>query len=264
MTRDAPPERAHVLGGVDHERAQQQLHRPRGRSHDPELRDDLIALGLDPTTLEQDGNLNALGFDLQHSTADNLLNARRGYQIAFHAEQAGRLVPGDLQLLRARRLDGRHYLPFGERVVVRQPAADGQHPAGRPGSDERAVLEEVLPRRRDEHPRLGPLRGQPAQRPACRSAATACSRSAGSCARCCAASSAACCFSTPATSGPTRWAFDLNDLRYAVGPGLRYQTPVGPIRFDVGYQLNPIPGLLVNGAEQKRPLRFHFSIGQAF
>ena len=34
----------------------------------------------------------------------------------------------------------------------------------------------------------------------------------------------------------------LNDLRYAVGPGLRYQTPVGPIRFDFGYQLNPIPG----------------------
>ena len=26
----------------------------------------------------------------------------------------------------------------------------------------------------------------------------------------------------------------LNDLRYAVGPGLRYQTPIGPIRFDFG------------------------------
>jgi len=60
------------------------------------------------------------------------------------------------------------------------------------------------------------------------------------------------------------WAFDLHDLRYAIGPGLRYQTPIGPIRFDVGFQMNPIPGLLVNGEEQKRPLRFHFSIGQAF
>ena len=58
--------------------------------------------------------------------------------------------------------------------------------------------------------------------------------------------------------------FDLHDLRYAVGPGLRYQTPIGPIRFDVGYQLNPIPGLLVNGSEQRRRIRLHFSIGQAF
>jgi outer membrane translocation and assembly module TamA len=49
-----------------------------------------------------------------------------------------------------------------------------------------------------------------------------------------------------------------------VGAGLRYQTPVGPIRFDFGYQLNPIPGLQVNGQEQLRPWRLHFSIGQAF
>ena len=55
-----------------------------------------------------------------------------------------------------------------------------------------------------------------------------------------------------------------SDLRYAVGPGLRYQTPVGPIRFDFGYQLNPIPGLVVNGQPEKRHWRIHFSIGQAF
>jgi outer membrane translocation and assembly module TamA len=60
------------------------------------------------------------------------------------------------------------------------------------------------------------------------------------------------------------WEFKFNDLRYAVGPGLRYQTPVGPIRFDIGYQLNPIPGLLVNGEPQPRQWRMHFSIGQAF
>lgn len=61
-----------------------------------------------------------------------------------------------------------------------------------------------------------------------------------------------------------RWSFDLKGLRYDVGPGLRYQTPIGPIRADLGFQLNPIPGLLVNGEPEPRHFRFHFSIGQAF
>ena len=56
----------------------------------------------------------------------------------------------------------------------------------------------------------------------------------------------------------------LADLRYAAGLGLRYQTPVGPVRFDFGYQLNPIPGLVVNGNPESRRWRIHFSIGQAF
>ena len=60
------------------------------------------------------------------------------------------------------------------------------------------------------------------------------------------------------------WAFERGELRYAIGPGFRYQTPVGAMRIDVGYQLNPIPGLLVNGNAQTRRIRFHFSIGQAF
>ena len=60
------------------------------------------------------------------------------------------------------------------------------------------------------------------------------------------------------------WNFGLNDLRYDVGPGLRYLTPIGPIRADLGFQLNPIPGLLIDGKPETRHYRFHFSIGQAF
>jgi len=66
------------------------------------------------------------------------------------------------------------------------------------------------------------------------------------------------------TVSPQRWTFDLNDLNYAVGTGLRYQTPIGPARVDFGYQLNPIDGLQVNGEPQQRQWRVHFSIGQAF
>jgi len=50
--------------------------------------------------------------------------------------------------------------------------------------------------------------------------------------------------------------YRLDDLRYAVGPGIRYNTPVGPFRLDVGIIVDRRPG------EQFG--RVEFSIGQAF
>ena len=60
------------------------------------------------------------------------------------------------------------------------------------------------------------------------------------------------------------WTVKVSDLRYDIGPGLRYHTPVGALRVDVGFQLNPIPGLIVNGEPEPRHFRVHFSIGQSF
>ena len=36
------------------------------------------------------------------------------------------------------------------------------------------------------------------------------------------------------------------------------------LRVDLGKQLTPIPGLVINGEPEKRQWRVHFSIGQAF
>jgi outer membrane protein assembly complex protein YaeT len=50
--------------------------------------------------------------------------------------------------------------------------------------------------------------------------------------------------------------YDLGDLRVGVGPGIRYNTPVGPFRLDFGVALNPRSGDPFG--------RLDFSIGQAF
>ena len=64
---------------------------------------------------------------------------------------------------------------------------------------------------------------------------------------------------------PDEWHIGFGEVRVAAGAGVRYETPVGPIRFDFGYQLNPNPALkLATGEVNERRWRVHFSIGQAF
>jgi outer membrane protein insertion porin family len=48
----------------------------------------------------------------------------------------------------------------------------------------------------------------------------------------------------------------VNGLRYGAGAGIRYDTPVGPLRLDYGFNLDPLPG------ESRGVL--HFTLGQAF
>jgi outer membrane translocation and assembly module TamA len=48
----------------------------------------------------------------------------------------------------------------------------------------------------------------------------------------------------------------LSDLRWSAGLGLRYRTPIGPVRLDWGYVLDRQPG--------ESTYRFHLTIGHAF
>jgi outer membrane protein insertion porin family len=48
----------------------------------------------------------------------------------------------------------------------------------------------------------------------------------------------------------------VNNYSNTVGVGLRYATPIGPVRFDIGRNLNPVPGI--------NPLQYYITIGQAF
>jgi outer membrane protein assembly complex protein YaeT len=232
---------------------------------DLSLRNSLIALGLDPRTGEQNGTLNSLGFDFQHSTADNALNAHHGYQIAFHAEQAGRIVPGTFNYY-ATSIDGRHYLPIkgGERLVVATRLQIGT--ISPVGSDETNIpfskkyfLGGATSVRGWGRYEISPLSGSGL--PIGGDSLLGASAELRAVLR---GNWGGVMFLDAGNVWPGAWGMTLSDLRYAVGPGLRYQTPIGPVRFDVGYQLNPIPELLVNGEPQSRRWRIHFSIGQAF
>jgi outer membrane protein insertion porin family/translocation and assembly module TamA len=230
---------------------------------DPSTYNALIGLGLNPITGEQNGTLNSIGFDVQQSTADNLLDSHQGYQVAVHAEQAGQILPGSFKYT-AISGDARHYLPIRDNVTLAsrvqfgnlRPAANQQpnvpfsklfflggatsvrgwgryeisplSPSGMPiGGDSMFAFSEEL---------RAPLRGK----------------------------FDGVLFLDAGNVWANSWGVRLNNLRYAVGTGLRYQTPVGPIRLDFGYQLNPEPGLTVDGSPQTRRWRVHFSIGQAF
>ena len=59
------------------------------------------------------------------------------------------------------------------------------------------------------------------------------------------------------------FADDLNvlDLRPAAGFGIRYNSPFGPIRLDLGFNLDPQQ---FEGLPRERRTVFHFSLGQAF
>lgn len=50
--------------------------------------------------------------------------------------------------------------------------------------------------------------------------------------------------------------FSPTDLKYTAGLGIRYMTPVGPLRVDYGFKLNRDPGESAG--------EFHFSVGHAF
>lgn len=233
--------------------------------NDPTFRDELIALGLDPDTGEGRGQLSSLMIDAARNTTDNPIDATRGYSANVHLEKAGEWLKGDYDFYEFS-AEGRAYFSAG-RAVVALRARTGS--IGSAGNDDaqtalvpfhkRYFLGGATNMRGWGRFEVSPLSdgGLPIGGSSFASFTTELrvpiAKNFGA---------------VLFVDGGNVWTdaldFNLDDMRYSAGPGLRYNTPIGPIRLDLGYQLNPIPNLLINGELQQRRYRIHFSIGQAF
>jgi outer membrane translocation and assembly module TamA len=67
---------------------------------------------------------------------------------------------------------------------------------------------------------------------------------------------------TPGDKTPCNFNYNAQ----AIGMGVRYKTPVGPVRFDLGYALNPTRYPVQETGEtlSLRRINVFFSIGQTF
>ncbi len=70
----------------------------------------------------------------------------------------------------------------------------------------------------------------------------------------------------------------MGNFKVGLGAGIRYETPIGYLRLDIAYKLNPNDldlqtprnaflaeeGLIAPGKESLRRFNLHVSLGQAF
>ena len=226
------------------------------------IRDNLIALGLDPRTGRTRGTTAAVAFDVNRNTTNNILDANRGYVLNGHVEQAGKWLWGTYNYWEVRG-EAKHYTRVARSFVWANRVQLGTINALGGDSSvpffKRYFLGGATSIRGWGRFEVSPLSG----------------------------------FGLPIGGlsmfeGSTEirkplWgkiggvgfldfgkvandsaSFTAGDFVFAAGPGLRYLTPIGPARVDLGYQLNEIPNLRVNGKPETRHWRIHFSIGQAF
>ena len=236
-------------------------------------RDEVIAIGCDPTLGGiSSGQRSSIAVDAGRNTTGNIADAQRGYLAAIHLEQAGKWLQGDYNYYELtgegrfyRRIIGTTVLAVRGRIGSLDPLG-GQiretdlsaKTIGVPFHKRYFLGGSTNLRgwgRYDIAPLSGsglPIGGHSFMDFSAELRVPVWGKLG------------AVAFVDGGNVWMNSWDVNVNDLRYDVGSGLRYATPIGPVRFDFGYQLNPIEGLLVNGKPETRHYRLHFSIGQAF
>lgn len=225
------------------------------------FREELIALGLDPDTGRGKGTLSAFEIDFERNTSVQPLNPRQGYSVSGHLESAGSLLGGSFTYNEVLG-EVRTYLELGPRFVWANRARSGTL-AGSDGAQipfyKRYFVGGSSSVRGWGRYQVSPLSpsGLPIGGRTMMEVSTEARFGI-------AGKLSGVVFVDGGNVWREPWDVQLSDLRWAAGPGIRYDTPIGPMRFDLGLQLNPIDGLVIEGNPERRKWRVHFSIGQAF
>jgi outer membrane protein assembly complex protein YaeT len=227
---------------------------------DLDLREERIALGLDPDTGRGEGTLASLDLDIQRVAVDDAFQPTRGTVLSAHLEHAKPWLGGtyDYNEVSA---DGRVYIPIGRLVLANRLSfgiVSTDDVANMPFS-KRYFLGGATSLRGWGRYQVSPLdsQGLPIGGRSRVDASTELrfpltERLSGVF------------FVDAGGVGASDWNVEAMQLRANVGPGLAYRTPIGPIRADLGIQLTPIDGLVVNGAPANRRWRLHISFGHAY
>lgn len=216
---------------------------------------------IDPTALNElqaevtQDNLLFIQFgEIQWNTSNNLLNPTRGFILRGRGEHANAAILSDVSFAKLL-VEGRYYYPLFDDIIVASRLKVGsiwpygtstevpfnvRFFAGGPGSVRGFALNRLGPLDTDDNPIGGNsvLEGSVEVRFPIAGAFGGAA------------------FLDFGNVFPDAFSYDLADLRYVIGPGIRYNTPVGPIRLDVGILLDRRPNESYG--------RIEFSIGQAF
>jgi len=215
---------------------------------------DRAALTAAEQEIAQDNTLFVQFVEVQHNTSDSLLNPTHGLVLRGRLEHSTTALISDVSFVKLV-LEARHYLPLSQRLLfatrlklggIEPYGSSTEVPfnvrffAGGPGSVRGFQLNRLGPVNADGDPigGLSLIEGSAELRfPLFGDFGAVLFLDFGNV------------FRPPFT-------YHLGDLRYAVGPGLRYNTPVGPLRLDVGF--------IVDHRQGENFGRIEFSIGQAF
>lgn len=201
------------------------------------------------TDLEDFYNKSLLRLGLRHDATDRIFNPSRGYRASVFVEEAGRLLSTRFNYLKVQ-TEHRvyHQVTPGHVIAVKLAAGSMKPIRGSPDTpiEERFFAGGSYSVRGWGRQLLGPVEGGDSifegsleyRRPLYKKISTAFFLDFGN-------------------VWPEWDGYDLTDLHYAIGAGLRYNTPIGPIRVDFGWKIN-------KQEIDTRNYEVHLSIGQAF
>jgi outer membrane protein assembly factor BamA len=226
---------------------------------DQSRREERISLGLDPDTGRARGSLATIALDLGRTALDNAADPRLGTVSSLHVEFASPKLGGTYKY-RELGAEARGFVPVGSAVLagrVRASTIDSRDPLTVPFS-ERYFLGGSASLRGWGRFQVSPL--DPDGLPVGGRSMLELSTELRVPVR---GPLGAVLFVDGGNVWSSFGAADLK-LRWDAGFGIRYRTPVGALRLDLGRQLTPIDGLVVNGEPSLRRWRLHFSLGHTF